>query len=125
MVLARLAASSPHRSRMARRPDEDDGEEEEEEEIVGKVYPDDAPRLLWEPDASDFVAVLDEIGTNISMIGQNDRGRAEMRVIPKAVGGHHYEVAVPKCNNHLTDIRQIHDSLFNSHFKYLGKKATI
>ena len=53
---------------MARRPDEDDGEEEEEEEIVGKVYPDDAPRLLWEPDASDFVAVLDEIGTNISMI---------------------------------------------------------
>jgi hypothetical protein len=56
---------------------------------------------------------LDEIGTNLSMIGQNDRGRAEMRVIPKAVGGHHY----PKCNNHLADIWQTHDSLLNSHFK--------
>jgi hypothetical protein len=51
------------------------------------------------------------------MIGQNDRGRAEMRVIPKAVGCHHCEMAVPKCNTHFTHIRQIHDSLLDSHFK--------
>ena len=82
-------------------------------QFFGKVCPDNEPRLTWQPDASDLVAVLDEIGTNISMIGQNDRGRAEMRVIPKAVGGHHY----PKCNNHPTDIWQMHDSLLNSHFK--------